>query len=141
QLYENAVEDENNLTAVLHSTTDGIIATDQKGRIRLVNHKAEALLRIDSNALIGTPLREIPIAPDVRNMLLEALERRSNDQETFEATLENDKILSVIVSPVLVETQVQQAGEADGWMIVLRDVTHLRKAELARAQFIAAAAH
>ena len=141
QLYENAVEHETNLAAILDATTDGIIATDQKGRIRVINQKAESLLYLDAQQLIKTPLREIPIPPAVRDLLLRALETRVDQQETFEVALDSEKIISIIVLPVIVETQFEQNGETDGWVIVLRDVTHLRKAEQARAQFIAAAAH
>jgi signal transduction histidine kinase len=42
---------------------------------------------------------------------------------------------------VYVESQVQQINATDGWVIVLQDVTHLREAEIARTQFIQAAAH
>lgn len=141
QLYENAVEHETNLSAILDATTDGIIATDQKGRIRVINQKAESMLYLDARQLIRTPLREIPIAPAVRDLLLRALEIRGDQQETFEVTFDSDKIISIIVLPVFIETQFEQNGETDGWVIVLRDVTHLRRAEQARAQFIAAAAH
>lgn len=141
QLHEATLESENNLTAILDSTTDGIIATDQKGRIRHINEQAERIFGIMRGEVLQTPLREIPIDPKVCNLLLRALEIRSSDYETFEVTLEGGQTLSITVSPVYVEKQVERNGETDGWVIVFRDVTHRRKAELARAQFIAAAAH
>jgi two-component system phosphate regulon sensor histidine kinase PhoR len=141
QLHENTVENENNLKAILDSTTDGIIATDQKGRIRHINEQAERIFALRRNELLNTPLREIPIDSHVCNLLLRALESRSTDLETFEVTLDGGSTLSITVSPVYVEKQVDQHSETDGWVIVFRDVTHRRKAELARAHFIAAAAH
>lgn len=141
QLHENTVENENNLKAILDSTTDGIIATDQKGRIRHINEQAERIFALRRNELLNTPLREIPIDAHVCNLLLRALESRSSDLETFEVTLDGGSTLSITVSPVYVEKQVDQHSETDGWVIVFRDVTHRRKAELARAHFIAAAAH
>lgn len=141
QLHENTVENENNLKAILDSTTDGIIATDQKGRIRHINEQAERIFALRRNELLNTPLREIPIDSHVCNLLLRALESRSSDLETFEVTLDGGSTLSITVSPVYVEKQVDQHSETDGWVIVFRDVTHRRKAELARAHFIAAAAH
>jgi two-component system, NtrC family, sensor histidine kinase KinB len=142
RLYESALESENNLEAILDSTADGIIATDQKGRIRLINNKAENLFEVNAHQLRGLPLREIPIEPGVRDVLLRALSTRAEEQrESFEVKLVSDTVLSITVSPVYVETQVDQHAVADGWVIVLRDVTHLRQSEQARAQFIAAAAH
>jgi len=141
QLYEAALESENNLKAILDTTTDGIIATDQKGRIQHINEQAERMFAFQRSELMKTPLREIPIDRHVRDLLLRALETRSAEQETFEATLESGQTLSITVSPIHFEKQVEQNGDTDGWVIVFRDVTHRRQAELARAQFIAAAAH
>ncbi len=140
QLYEATLESENNLKAILDTTTDGIIATDQKGRVRHVNEQAERMFAMRRGAILKTPLREIPIDPTVCDLLLRALETRSTE-ETFEVTLDSGQTLSITVSPVYVEKQVEQNDETDGWVIVFRDVTHRRQAELARAQFIAAAAH
>lgn len=141
QLHEATLENENNLKAILDSTTDGIIATDQKGRIRHINEQAERMFALRRRELLQTPLREIPIDRHVCDLLLRALETRSAEQESFEVTLDTGPILSISVSPIHVEKQVEQDSPADGWVIVFRDVTLRRKAEMARAQFIAAAAH
>jgi PAS domain S-box-containing protein len=141
QLHESTVENENNLKVILDSTTDGIIATDQKGRVRHINEQAERMFALRRNELLNMPLREIPIDQHVCDLLLRALESRSSELETFEVTLESGSTLSITVSPVYVEKQVDQHSATDGWVIVFRDVTHRRKAELARAHFIAAAAH
>jgi PAS domain S-box-containing protein len=141
RLYETTVEKENSLKAILQATADGIIATDQDGKIRLINHTAESIFTVKGDSLIGTPLREIPIDWRVRNALLSALSARAESQnESFEVTLENGLILHITVSPIYAERQVDQ-GIYDGWVIVLRDMTHLRQTEIARAQFIQAAAH
>ncbi len=142
RLFETALEEENKLSAILHSTADGIIATDQNGRIRLINHTAETMFDLDGAALVRTPLREIPINPEIRDQLLYALSSRNEaTQESFEARLATGSILSITVSPVYVEKRFDQDSITDGWVIVLRDVTHLRESEIARAQFIQAAAH
>ncbi|MBZ0294025.1 MAG: GAF domain-containing protein [Anaerolineae bacterium] len=142
RLYETTVEEQNRLSAVLHSTADGIIATDQSGRIRLINHAAEAMFSLDPNKLLKTPLREIPIDPQVRDLLLRALSPSyESAPEALEVRLESGIILSIVVSRVHVEQHVSQDTLTDGWVIVLKDVTHLREAEIARAQFIEAAAH
>jgi len=142
RLYETAVEEEHRLVAVLDSTADGIIATDRSGRISMVNHMAETMLRAQEDKLIGVPLREAPIPQVVRESLMKALASRGDDvYKTFKVTLEDERVLAVTVSPVMVESQFEQSASADGWVMVLQDVTHQREAELARAEFIQAAAH
>ncbi|MBZ0290056.1 MAG: GAF domain-containing protein, partial [Anaerolineae bacterium] len=65
RLYETSVEQEKRLTAVFESTADGMIATDQNGRISLINHTAAVIFNVDAAQLIGTPLRGAPIHPSI----------------------------------------------------------------------------
>jgi PAS domain S-box-containing protein len=142
RLYEARVEQENRLNAILQSSADGIITTDQEGRIELVNYAAEKMLGIDSKKLLGIPLREIPVLPTIRDSLLVAVSSRVEGKDKdFQVTLDDERVLLVQVSPVYVDRQVSRKGDADGWVIVLQDVTHLRKAEIERARFMQAAAH
>lgn len=139
RLYEERVENANRLTAVLDSTADGIIATDRNSRISLVNQAAEVMLKVNQEELIGVPLREAPIPDRVCDSLMQAL--KPDGTKTFQVTLENERVIAVIVSPVLIDIQVDRPAGQDGWVMVLQDVTHLREAEIARSQFIQAAAH
>lgn len=140
-LYETSFEQETRLKAILQSTADGMIATDHQGRISLINHTAETIFDVDARKLIGTPLREAPIHPRVRDSLLYALSTQTEENKSFEATLESGKMLSLVVSPVYIKSQLEQDRKNDGWVIVVQDITHLREAELQRAEFIRAAAH
>ncbi|RMG89936.1 MAG: PAS domain S-box protein [Chloroflexi bacterium] len=143
KLYEQHVEQEKRLDAILQATADGIIATDRYSKITLVNYAAEQLLELKAEDLEGVPLRKAPMHPRVRNQLLMALSihEQRGDNEAFEVELENGRVLAVTISPVYVESQVEQDEHMDGWVLVLRDITHLREAEIARAEFIQAAAH
>lgn len=141
RLYETSVEQEKRLTAVFESTADGMIATDQQGRISLVNHAAAVIFNVAAEQLIGTPLREAPIHPRVCESLLFALSSHDEANKSFEVTLENGRSLSFFVSPVYMESQVEQDRQADGRVIIVQDTTHLREAQQQRAQFIQAAAH
>lgn len=141
RLYETTAEHETRLNAIFHSTADGMIVTDQNGRISLINRAAETIFDVDSNKLIGTPLREAPIHPKVRESLLFALSSNTGENKSFEAVVENRKVLSCLVLPVYIESQVDQNRQNDGWAIVVQDISHIREAEFQRAEFIRAAAH
>jgi len=142
RLYADSIEQRERLFAILESTADGIIATDQNSRISHVNNAAEMMLEVPKDSLEGRPLREAPIHPSVRDSLLLALSSRGTKvNKAFQVALENGRALSVMVSPVYVDNQVEQHTEMDGWVIVLQDVTHQRQAEIARAEFMQAAAH
>lgn len=145
RLYEASVESQKRLGAILHSTADGIIATDCTGRVQLINQAAAALLGIDADAAVNQPLRSLPMPPSIRDGLLFALSSPvgspGESRRSFLATLEDERALSVLVSQITVDSRVDQPQEDEGWVIVLQDVTHLREAELARTRFIQAAAH
>lgn len=141
RLYETSVEQEKRLKAIFESTADGMIATDLNGRISLINHAAAAIFEVEASQLIGTPLREAPIHPRVCESLLFALSSRDEANKSFEVTLDNQRTLSFFVSPVYVESQVEQEQKTDGWVIIVQDISHLREAERQRAEFIQAAAH
>ncbi|HEX2905416.1 MAG TPA: ATP-binding protein, partial [Phototrophicaceae bacterium] len=141
RLYETSVEQEKRLKAIFQSTADGMIATDQNGRLSLINHTAEIIFNVNAAKLIGSPLREAPIHERVRESLLFALSSRDEANKSFQVTLESGRTLSFFVSPVYMASQVDQDRETDGWVIIVQDITHLREAEQQRAEFIQAAAH
>ncbi|MBI1281463.1 MAG: GAF domain-containing protein [Anaerolineaceae bacterium] len=141
RLYETTSEHEKQLNAVLQSTTDGMIATDQSGCISMINQAAQNLFDVDGRKLVGVPLRDAPIHAKIRESLLFALSSRTTENKTFQTTLETGRVISSIVSPVYIDSQVEKNGEHDGWVIVLRDISHLRESEIRRAEFMRAAAH
>jgi len=142
RLHEQHVEQENRLNAILHSTADGIIATDQSSRISLVNQAAATMLDVQPGELQGVPLREADIQVRVRDKLLLALQsQEGNGTENFQVSLEEGRELAVHVSPVHIDSQVEGESNMDGWVIVLQDITHIREAEKARVHFMQAAAH
>ncbi|MFN8531766.1 MAG: ATP-binding protein [Anaerolineae bacterium] len=142
RLYEQSIENQNRMSAILRSSADGIIATDQNGRIQLINTAAEAMLNVDGSDLIGVPLREAPLAANLLDAMLFALSAHGDEaKRMFQVSLDTQQVLSVIVSPVYVDRQFESYTTMDGWVVVLQDVTHLHQAEIARTQFIQAAAH
>ncbi len=140
RLHESTSERQKQLQAILNSTTDGIIATNQKGLITVINHAAESLFDTDAILHMDHPLREAPIQTAVRDALLYALESK-RETHTFQVTLDNGRMLSLAMSPITVEQQVSEGNVHDGWVIVIRDISHLREAELRRAEFMRTAAH
>ena len=139
-LYEKHVENEKQLSTILNSTADGIIATDNHSQIALVNLAAEQMLGIEAHTLLYHYLRHAPLPGRIKDPLLLTL-LPDAENKTFQVTLENERVLSFIVSRIELERQVEQKADNDGWVIVLQDVTHIREAEIARAKFIQAAAH
>jgi PAS domain S-box-containing protein len=142
RLYQKSVENENRLSAILTSTADGIITTDQSGVIRMVNPSAERMLGIMSEDVEKKRLRDAPIPNELLEPLRLALSSRDESPEkSFQVSMPDKRALLIFVSPVWEGDNTLDPTAQDGWVIVLQDVTHLRQAEEMRAEFIQAAAH
>lgn len=142
RLHEKHVENEDRLHAILQSTADGILAVDQNGQIREVNYAASRLLQMTPEDLTGTFLSESPIPNELRARLVNAMQPNAEESDkTFRVTLESKHEIQAVVSIVRMPSQVVGDKEEDGHVAVLQDITHFRDEEIARAQFIQAAAH
>ncbi len=141
RLFESVKEEQSRLRAVLQSTGDAIIATDNQGHINLVNHAAAELFELDPEELIGNPLRDAPLPPLLSQKLRQAMDRATEDVgEPFEVALENGRYLAGALSPVYSQSRLGEQ-QAEGWVAVCQDITYLKEAERARLQFIQTAAH
>ncbi|MBN1566119.1 MAG: GAF domain-containing protein, partial [Anaerolineae bacterium] len=141
RLYENTKSHSSRLDAVLNSSGDAIIATDNHGHINLVNQTAEALFTLNRNTLLGLPLRNAPLHPKLREGLRRAMSNDASGNTVFEVNLEDGRFLSAIVSPVYAHQTIENPQQEEGWVLVVQDITHLRRAEQTRVNFIQAAAH
>lgn len=141
RLYENTKEQSSRLSAILNSSGDAIIATDSRGNINLINATAETLFDLHRDEILGLPLRSAPLHPRLRAGLRRAMSHEPGGNTVFEVTLEDNRFLSAIVSPVYAQRLPEHGHQAEGWVMVVQDVTHLREAEQARVNFIHAAAH
>lgn len=141
RLYESVKEQSSRLEAILNSTGDAIIATDNHGNISLVNATAEQLFDIRREDLIGLSLRQAPLHPKLRAGLRRAMSEEAGANTVFEVTLDDGRFLSAIVSPVYSHQEPESDRQAEGWVMVVQDITHLRRAEQTRVNFIRDAAH
>ncbi len=141
RLYESVKEQSSRLEAILNSTGDAIIATDNHGKINLVNATAEHLFGLRRADLFGLPLRQAPLHPKLRAGLRRAMSEGGGANTVFEVPLDDGRFLSAIVSPVYSHQELESDRQAEGWVMVVQDVTHLRQAEQTRVNFIRDAAH
>ncbi|GAE26227.1 two-component sensor kinase SA14-24 [Halalkalibacter wakoensis JCM 9140] len=122
------------LKSVLTHMTDGVIATDQNGRIILMNKRAEELLNISSHAAMG--------------QLLPSVLRLSDSFALNELYEQSDSILLDFSSPkeeYLLEANFsviqEKNGPINGLITVLHDVTEQEKIEQERREFVANVSH
>jgi two-component system phosphate regulon sensor histidine kinase PhoR len=122
------------MVTVLESMDEGILAVDAKERILLANHASRHLLEFAATDPVGRPLLEITRSRPVRDAVAESLRTSKPTQREFETTGPRRRSLSLRVGCL--------PGEPPpGVVVVLRDVSELRKLENLRRELVANVSH
>ncbi len=146
ELFEQVQLNQRRLDALIQSSTDGIVMLGMDRRVLVVNQRALDYLGLEGltpASWIGRPVEEVfrPLwrtAPHVVRVLIQELRRvREGDESPAEGEYEiAGRTLVWANLPVL-----DEAGEALGRLIVLRDVTPIRQAERLREDLIHTMVH
>lgn len=121
-------EERDRLDTILRGTSEGILALDHDKKVRLVNKGAIELLSLP-NDVEGRPIYEVTREPD----LLLLTERGSSQTASAEIrTRDSSRILLGRVDPL---------SATGGAVLVLHDVTEMRRLEKMRREFVANASH
>jgi len=122
---------------ILSSMVEGVIATDVTGKVVKSNNAASRLLHATANRMNGRMLVESVRSSELHDSWLRVVHR--NIPENLQITLDTDAgdmQLDVKMSPL-----VKDDGSSNGAVIVLSDITRLRKLEQARKDFVANVSH
>jgi two-component system phosphate regulon sensor histidine kinase PhoR len=121
------------LEAILAGMIEGVLVVDADGDVDMVNEAARHLLRLHPNPL-GRPYVELIRHPEIAGQLARALDGEMAPGVEF--SLSNDPA-QVFVSR---GAPVVTAGER-GAVLVLHDITDLRRADRMRRDFVANVSH
>ena len=131
------------LATIIESMMDGIIATDNNGRIILINTSAEDML--------GGRDDEIFIGKDVLKILditeYESIEEILEAEDSLLVNASNDSdelLLRAEISKIEKEDKedlTQMSTELEGYIIVLYDVTDQERQEKERREFVSTVSH
>lgn len=125
-------EDHEQFALVLEHMADGVVITDNFGFVTLVNPAACRLLRVTREEALGRSYASV-----VRHHhLIELWQRcRTQGREQVEAVeIAGDLFLQAVVTPF------QQYG-ATGYLVILQDLTQVRRLQVMRRDFISNLSH
>ena len=122
------------LASVLTNMTDGVIATDRKGRVILINDPALRLLRIPREMVLNRPVISVLGIDPTHSFedLIHLKEAINLDLSSIERPL----ILRANFSVIQKET-----GFVNGLIAVLHDNTEQEKVDMERREFVANVSH
>jgi two-component system, OmpR family, phosphate regulon sensor histidine kinase PhoR len=122
--------DRSRMEAILSGMVEGVIVVDPQARLQLVNDAARSMLRLDE-AGIGRPYVETIRLPAIVELVAAVLFGRPS--APLEFTPPRDPHRTIIV---------RAASAADhGVVLVLHDITDLRRADQIRRDFVANVSH
>jgi len=125
------------LEAILRGMVEGVLVTDLVGRVALMNERARELLGLPAgHDGAGRPLVEVARQPQVSEMLRELA--GGETVVSRDLTLEGAERTTLQVNGALL---CGPDGQPFGYVLVLHDVTELRRLEVVRRDFVANVSH
>jgi two-component system, OmpR family, phosphate regulon sensor histidine kinase PhoR len=123
------------LRAILASMIEGVVAVDEEDRVAFINSAALALLEVAGPVQPGRSLWELAPIRELEELLAQA--RRSEGYEVREIELHRsgkERLFEAHASPF-------RGGGRSGFVLVLHDITELRRLERVRRDFVANVSH
>ena len=130
---EELTRDRARTEAVLAGMVEGVLVVDRQGRLQLVNGAARAMLAVDASA-IGRPYLEVVRDPDVAAQISGALGGAAPESRELSLIRDPGRTFVARATPVAV------TGGA-GAVLVLHDVSDLKRADQVRRDFVANVSH
>lgn len=131
---ESTESERRRLDSVLGYMTDGVLATDRRGRITIVNEMATDFLNPENDQIVGKSILDIL---DLRGTftLRDLLE---NQEQVVLDLSDDDQDLILHASFALIQ---RESGFISGLVCVLHDVTEQQKIDQDRKRFVSNVSH
>jgi len=124
-------------TAILDAMVEGVIATDGHDHIILMNERARGIFGLGQTRVERRPLLEVIRNVDLHGLLSES--RAAADGEVVSREIKlpepSERVLQVHAVPL------RFTGDEPGVVIILHDITELRRLEQVRTEFVANVSH
>ena len=129
------------LSAILSGMVEGVVVVDAKGQVQLANDAAHRMLGTGrTDAERARHYLEIVRHPEVTNHLARALAGETTTVTEFVLRRDPERICLARAAPVAV-SDAGPAQAARGAVLVLHDITDLRRADRVRRDFVANVSH
>ena len=122
------------LAAILGGTIEGVIAIDQKMRILVANDSAATMLQCSPGSAMGRPLIEIVRDETLRRVVAQAMTQREVVKAEIGTLKDGRSTMAVSATPL-------PGDPCTGVVVILYDITELRRLESLRQEFVANVSH
>lgn len=128
RLYRSSELERKKLETLLTKIQDGVIVTDEDGRLMLINQSARAAFLLDESDLVGRQFQDVIEHQDLLDVL-----SGENDSNPYrgEIALEDGRVLSAQVTPIL----------GVGRAVIMQDITYLKELDRIKSDFVSTVSH
>jgi two-component system phosphate regulon sensor histidine kinase PhoR len=132
-------QERDRLTAVLRHMTDGVVITGSHGEVQLINPAAEVLLQVASTAVADKPIAQVVRDHELTAMVQSVLDEVGTNVDIRLLTLGwrgRGRTIRAVASRI-----PSRDGHGHRALLMLQDVTELRRVETVRKEFVANVSH
>lgn len=122
--------------AVLGSMVECVLAVDENGRLITLNGAARSLFGIDQSDAEGRPVYEVVRNPELQQLITDTLDRGELIEREFSILMPEPRVVQARGTMLRSEQR-----DTRGAVVVLHDITWLRRLEEARREFVANVSH
>jgi two-component system, OmpR family, phosphate regulon sensor histidine kinase PhoR len=133
----------NRSSAILRSMVEGVAVVDAQERLVFCNRAFSEILNVQSVTSEGSPLIEVVRSSELIGLIRKALQGEEGLQNDIEIGIVQPLSFSVTAAPVqaLDADRNVPADKPSGAVVVLHDVTELRRLERVRQDFVGNVSH
>lgn len=124
--------DRDRLNTLLTRMTGGALLLNRHGRVRLINPAAAEFLRVNPDQAVRKSLAQVVWDYRINEVWQRAVKSGVEENETID--LDSGRSVRVTVSPFL-------KGADRGYLVLMQDLSHLRRLEKIRRDFVSNVSH
>ena len=125
------------LELLISSMSEGVVVIDQYGRVVKINRSGRQLLGLGSKEVRGLSFEKVVESESLKALIRQVLESGETREKDFRLEgASGEMFVHTIISPFFNST-----GEKAGVLVLLNDVTRLKRLEQVRKDFVANVSH
>lgn len=126
--------EQSRLGAILEHMADGVLIADADGFVRMLNPAAARILDVTPETALGSTFSALARHHRLIELWLRCQRTQEEQQDAVETDHGKGTFLQVIITP-------QRTPAAPGYLVILQDLTQIRRLETIRRDFISNISH
>jgi PAS domain S-box-containing protein len=135
-LFDRVRAEQQQLAAILSSSSDALIGLDAAGNLKLANPAAERAFNFEARQHLNKPLSQATPNVALNNAVETAIHSQRAESAALEIPINDDQTLFCNLSPI-----IDPDGKLSGWVGVMQDITFFKEAERAKSDMILTVSH